>query len=77
LITGTCTKYTYENVRLVPKRSSGCEKFCQCAHASTEIDGSVTYKWVEHDCPAGLLFDENIKVCNYPGNVECAAAGNF
>ncbi|XP_053399441.1 uncharacterized protein LOC123557104 isoform X4 [Mercenaria mercenaria] len=69
---GTCTQYMYENVRLVPKRSSGCKKFCQCAHASTELDGSVTYKWVEHDCPEGLLFDKNIKVCNYAANVECS-----
>lgn len=73
---GTCTNYMYEYVRLVPKRSSGCEKFCQCAHASTELDGSVIYKWVEHDCPEGLLFDENLKVCNYPGNVKCSGASN-
>ncbi|XP_045204277.2 uncharacterized protein LOC123557103 isoform X2 [Mercenaria mercenaria] len=69
---GTCTKYMYENVRLVPKSSSGCEKFCQCAHASTEQDGSVTYKWVEHDCPEGLLFDKDSRVCNYAENVECS-----
>ncbi|XP_060578446.1 uncharacterized protein LOC132735508, partial [Ruditapes philippinarum] len=68
---GQCTKFIYDVTRLRALKSSGCTKFCQCEHASTETDGSVTYKWAEHTCAPGLLFDEEIKVCNWPGNVQC------
>jgi hypothetical protein len=72
LFSGACTQFIYENVRLVAQRSSGCKKFCQCAHASTQLDGSVTYHWVEHTCPAGTLFDSKIRVCNHADNVQCS-----
>lgn len=73
---GTCNQYEYENIRLVALLSSDCEKFCQCAHASTELDGSVTYKWVEKTCPSGTLFDESLPspVCNHAYQVTCGAS---
>ncbi|XP_060552719.1 uncharacterized protein LOC132713998 isoform X2 [Ruditapes philippinarum] len=73
---GECTAFVYENVRLRPLKSSGCTKFCQCEHASTEADGSVTYKWAEHTCPPGLLFDVKTSVCNWPQNVQCDGNGD-
>ncbi|XP_060570114.1 uncharacterized protein LOC132728494 isoform X3 [Ruditapes philippinarum] len=72
---GACFQFVYENVRLVAKTNSGCKKFCQCAHASTQLDGSVTYHWVEHTCPAGTLFDKKIRVCNHADNVQCTGSG--
>ncbi|XP_053399436.1 uncharacterized protein LOC123557106 isoform X7 [Mercenaria mercenaria] len=72
---GVCTQFMYENVRLLAQRSSGCKNFCQCAHASTQLDGSVTYMWVKHECPAGTLFDESLpaRVCNHADQVQCNA----
>jgi hypothetical protein len=57
--------------------NSGCEKFCQCAHASTQPNGSVTYYWVVQSCPPGTLFDESLPtpVCNHANQVSCDAGG--
>ncbi|XP_053400560.1 sushi, von Willebrand factor type A, EGF and pentraxin domain-containing protein 1-like [Mercenaria mercenaria] len=70
---GVCTQHIYENIRLLALKSSKCRSFCHCAHAGTLIDGSVTYKWVERNCPQGTLFDDNLPspVCNHPYMVWC------
>ncbi|XP_060560448.1 uncharacterized protein LOC132720338 [Ruditapes philippinarum] len=68
---GTCTLEEYEDVRLTALHGTNCEQFCQCAHESTELDGSVTHYWVEHSCGAGTLFDESISVCNHEDSFTC------
>ncbi|KAK8735586.1 hypothetical protein OTU49_005447, partial [Cherax quadricarinatus] len=39
-----------------------CSKFCKCS-----LDGLA---W-EYDCPGTLLWDDELKTCNYPENVDC------
>ena len=68
---GTCTLEEYEDVRLTALHGTNCEQFCQCAHAETEDDGSVTHYWVQHTCPSSTLFDEDNLVCNHQANVNC------
>lgn len=44
-----------------PVPSTGCRKFYLCALG----------KLNELSCPVGLLFDKNIKKCNYANQVYC------
>ena len=45
----------------------GCKSFYQCVHPGTIHQRVHTFA-----CPLGLLFDNNLKVCNWPANVICA-----
>lgn len=42
-----------------------CHKFYRCVQ-----QGSQLTKF-NFDCPAGLVFDETISVCNWPNQAEC------
>ncbi|XP_060578444.1 sushi, von Willebrand factor type A, EGF and pentraxin domain-containing protein 1-like [Ruditapes philippinarum] len=70
---GVCTRHIYENVRLLALKSSKCKSFCQCIHGGTSAGGIITYKWAEHQCPPGTLFDDNLisRVCNHQFMVNC------
>ena len=72
-----CNIYEYENIRYKPVNGSECQSFCQCAHLKTNIDGSVEYYWVKHNCPAGTLWDQAILTCDHASNVKCQGIPNY
>ena len=41
--------------------STDCQKYYQCAHGTP----------YEYSCPAALLWNDDIKVCDWPANVRC------
>lgn len=47
-------------------RASGCTYFYQCMFMGTQWERAHRMA-----CPAGLLFDNNIKTCNWPASVVC------
>ena len=38
-----------------------CQKYYQCAHGTP----------YEYTCPSGLLWNDNVKTCDWPANVNC------
>ena len=44
----------------------GCKSFYRCSSS-----GTANQQVFQFDCPTGLLFDESIKVCNWPSLVNC------
>ncbi|CAF0850254.1 unnamed protein product [Brachionus calyciflorus] len=47
-------------------KDSNCRKFYVCS-----LDSQGNYRIEIFDCPADLLFDDKIKICNYPNQVIC------
>lgn len=43
-----------------------CNQFFQC---------EPSLNWSHHTCPAGLLFNSRLNVCDWPENVDCGSAG--
>ena len=41
--------------------ATDCQKYYQCNHGSP----------VEHTCGAGLLWNDNLKACDWAANVSC------
>jgi len=74
LLSVTCNKNEYENVRYALVQDSDCRAFCQCEHATTNLDGSVEYKWTKMDCPPGTQWNAvyGPGTCDHEINVNCA-----
>ena len=49
-----------------PNYSTGCQKFYVCAYTGTQYE-----KITDYSCPPGLLFDPQMKACNYAHLVSC------
>ncbi|XP_077288695.1 uncharacterized protein LOC143913055 isoform X3 [Arctopsyche grandis] len=60
----TCPEVDFVNATLLPHESD-CTKFYYCEFGVP----------VEFDCPDGLEFNVNLKVCDWPHNAKCSAAG--
>ena len=41
--------------------STDCQKYYQCAHGTP----------YEYSCPSSLLWNNDLKVCDWPANVQC------
>jgi hypothetical protein len=50
----------FDHTVLLPDHTD-CSRFFMCSNG----------KPVQHHCPAGLHFNELLKVCDYPHNVNC------
>jgi hypothetical protein len=50
--------------------ASGCANFYICSYTGTAFAAKYTFS-----CPAGTIFDSNIKVCNYQSMVTCSSSG--
>lgn len=57
---GTCpSKNLLDHVELLPNKN--CTKFCMCDWGAAKPT----------NCPAGLLFNNKVKSCDWPYNVDC------
>ncbi|XP_063217689.1 chitin-binding domain protein cbd-1-like [Bacillus rossius redtenbacheri] len=57
-------KEAEDSLVTILKHPSDCSKFYKCDHGLP----------VEKSCPKGLLFNDKLKVCDYPQNVDCSEA---
>lgn len=47
-------------------KETSCRNFYYCLYTGTS--NAIIYQFT---CPAGLLFDQKLKICNYPNVVVC------
>ncbi|WAQ94904.1 COCA1-like protein, partial [Mya arenaria] len=70
-----CSQYEHDVTRLLALPGTNCTAFCQCAPANTDEQSVVTYKWLRQECPQGLAWDSDYRVCINERRASCELNG--